>query len=94
MSKVDAAATALDAAKAAEVKRTDAAKAAHDAKLALEPVSVFISRATQKLYVRRDSEVRHVEVPITIRDPDKPIGTHVFTAVARTDIGLRWTARS
>jgi hypothetical protein len=25
-----------------------------------------------------------------IRDPDKPIGTHVFTAMARDDTGLRW----
>ena len=33
-----------------------------------------------------------IEVPVTIRNPDKPIGTHVFTAVARTDAGLRWTA--
>jgi hypothetical protein len=33
-----------------------------------------------------------IEVPVTIRDPDKPIGTHVFSAVARTDGGLRWTA--
>ena len=33
-----------------------------------------------------------IEVPITIRDPDKPIGTHIFTAVARADTGLRWTA--
>ena len=32
------------------------------------------------------------DVPITIRDPDRRIGTHVFTAVARTDAGLRWTA--
>jgi hypothetical protein len=32
-----------------------------------------------------------VEIPITIRDPDKPIGTHVFTAVARAEGGLRWT---
>jgi hypothetical protein len=24
--------------------------------------------------------------------PDKPIGTHVFTAVTRNDAGLRWTA--
>ena len=80
----------------------DTAKAARDAKLALEPVSVFISRTTQKLYVRRGTHTRSgrgerfdstIEVPITIRDPDKPIGTHVFTAVARTDgDGLRWTA--
>jgi len=26
-----------------------------------------------------------LEVPVTIRNPDKPIGTHVFTAVARND---------
>jgi hypothetical protein len=31
----------------------DTAKAAREAKLALEPVSVFISRETQRLYVRR-----------------------------------------
>src|SRR6266403_6420655 len=33
-----------------------------------------------------------LEVPITIRNPDKRIGTHVFTAVARNDAGLRWIA--
>ena len=33
-----------------------------------------------------------IEVPVTIRDPGKRIGTHVFTAVAGNDGGLRWTA--
>ena len=33
-----------------------------------------------------------IEVPVTIRNPEKPIGTHVFTAMARNDAGLRWTA--
>ena len=33
-----------------------------------------------------------IEVPVTIRNPDKPIGTHVFTAMARNDAGLRWSA--
>ena len=88
--KLDAAAAAKDALKAAEAKRTETAAAARDAKLALEPVSVFISRKTKKLYVRRGFAT--IEVPIAIRDPDKPIGTHIFTAVARTDSGLRWTA--
>jgi len=32
-----------------------------------------------------------VEVPVTIRNPDKSIGTHVFTAMAHNDAGLRWT---
>src|SRR6516162_3151864 len=101
-SKLDAAAAAKDAAEAAETKKDAAAKAATEAKLALEPVSVYISRATQKLYVRRNThkpwpdggEVfdATIEVPVTIRNPDKPIGTHVFTAMARSDAGLRWTA--
>ena len=33
-----------------------------------------------------------IEVPVTIRDPDRPIGTHVFTAMARDGAALRWTA--
>jgi hypothetical protein len=100
--KLDAAAAAKDAAKAAAARKADTAKAASEAKLALEPVSVYISRATQKLYVRRNThrawpdggEVfdATIEAPVTIRDPDRPIGTHIFTAVARSDAGLRWTA--
>ena len=89
--KLDSAAAAKDALKTAEAKRTETASAARDAKLALEPVSVFISRKTKKLYVRRGFQAT-IEVPIAIRDPDKPIGTHIFTAMARTDTGLRWTA--
>jgi L,D-transpeptidase catalytic domain len=100
-SKLDADAAAQDAAKAAEAKKVATAKAATDAKLAVEPVSIFISRATQKLYVRRNTHKRwpdggevfdaSIEVPVTIRNPDKPIGTHVFTAMARNGAGLRWT---
>src|SRR5262245_13061379 len=90
-SKLEAAAAAQDAAKAAETKRADAAKAAREAKLALEPVSVFISRTKQRLYVRRGFD-SILDVPVTIRDPDNAIGTHVFTAVERIDGGLRWTA--
>jgi len=100
-SKRDADVAAKDALKAAETKKAAAAKAASDAKLALEPVSIYISRATQKLYVRRNTHKRwpdggevfdsSIEVPVTIRDPDKPIGTHVFTAMARQGAALRWT---
>jgi L,D-transpeptidase catalytic domain len=101
-SKLDAAAAAKEAAKAAQARKADAAKAASEAKLALEPVSVYISRATQKLYVRRNTHKEWpdggevfdatIEVPVTIRDPEQPIGTHIFTAVARNGAGLRWTA--
>jgi hypothetical protein len=97
----NAVAAAEAIAKTTEAKRIEADKAANDAKLALEPVSVYISRATQKLYVRRDTHMRApdggemydttIELPVTIKDPDKPIGTHIFTVVARTDAALRWT---
>jgi len=99
--KQDAVADAQALFKTTEAKRIEAAKGAKDAKLALDPVSVFISRATQKLYVRRDTHNREpdggerfdtIEVPITIQNPGKPIGTHIFTAAARAESGLRWTA--
>jgi hypothetical protein len=91
------------AARADEVSaQFEAAKAAREAKLALVPVSVFISRATQKLYVRRNTREPLPDggemfdfatvVPVSIRNPNQPIGTHVITAVASTDGGLRWTA--
>jgi hypothetical protein len=102
-SKLDAADTAKEAARAAQTTKANTAKAALDARLALEPVSIYISRATRTLYVRRNThkpapdgggEVfdASIEVPVAIRDPGKPLGTHVFTAVARNDAGLRWTA--
>src|SRR5580693_2196878 len=53
--KQDAAAAAVAAAKDAEAKRVAAVNAATAAKLATEPVAIYISRATQKLYVRRDT---------------------------------------
>ena len=100
--KVAVAAGARDASQEADDKKALAAEAADEARLALEPVSVYISRATQKLYVRRNThkpsryggEVfdASVEVPVTIRDPERSIGTHVFTAVALENGVLRWTA--
>jgi lipoprotein-anchoring transpeptidase ErfK/SrfK len=99
--KQDAAAAAAAAAKATEAKRAETASAATAAKLAGGPVSIYISRATQKLYVRRATHKKwsdggelydfSQEFPVTIKDPDKPIGTHIFTAVARDGGGLRWT---
>jgi hypothetical protein len=32
-----------------------------------------------------------LDVPVTIHDADRPIGTHVFTAMAPAGAGLRWT---
>ncbi len=85
-SKLDAVAPAREAIAAADSARAAATKAARE----LEPISVFISRKTQRLYVRRGFEPI-LESPVTIVDADRPIGTHVFTAMTRTDTGLRWS---
>jgi len=44
-----------------------------------EPVSVFISRKTGRLYVRQGFEPLF-DVPVTIRDPEAPLGTHLYVA--------------
>jgi hypothetical protein len=80
--KINALAALRAAAVAAEEARAEAEEAAH-ALTRPEPVSVFISRKTQRLYVRRAFEPIF-DIPITIRDTDLPIGTHVFTALQRS----------
>jgi len=82
-------------AKAAEAKRVALLAEVHAAERKMSPVSVFISRATQKLYVRQAFEPIF-EAPITIRDPDKPIGTHIMTAVDYADGNgaMRWNVVS
>ncbi len=52
---------------------------AEQAKLDMSPVSVFVSRATRRVYVRKAFHPV-TEAPLVIRDADKPIGTFVFTA--------------
>jgi L,D-transpeptidase catalytic domain len=78
--KIDALAAARKAVVAAEAARAEATEAGHALARGPEPVSVFISRKTQRLYVRQAFEPMF-DIPVTIRDPDLPIGTHIFTAV-------------
>src|SRR6195256_366503 len=93
--KLDAVTSAREAAVVAETARVAAAEAARQVARELEPVSVLISRKTQRLYVRQAFEPIF-ESPVTIADPDRPIGTHVFTAIERTsgDAKLRWSVVS
>jgi hypothetical protein len=93
--KLDAVAPARQAVITAGADSLAAAEKARMVARDLEPVSVFISRKTQHLYVRQSFE-QIMDVPITIRDPDRPIGTHIFTAVDRTgDNGaVAWTVVS
>jgi hypothetical protein len=59
------------------------------------PVSVFVSRKDNKLYVRHAMEPLF-ETAVTIREPERPFGTHVFTAMETTNAGagMRWTVVS
>ena len=89
--RMDTATRADEEAKAAEAARDAAIEAAEDAGRKTSPVSVFISRKTQRLYVRQ-GYLPIFEGPVTIRDADKPIGTFVFTALGYRDTGtdVRW----
>src|SRR3982074_2241678 len=93
--KLDAVTSAREAAVVAETARVAAAEAARPVGRGGERVSVLISRKTQRLYVRQAFE-SILESPVTILDGDSPIGTHVFTAMERTnsDTNMRWSVVS
>jgi lipoprotein-anchoring transpeptidase ErfK/SrfK len=54
-------------------------------------VAVFVSRKEKKIFVRQGF-IPLFDMPITIEQPDQPLGTHVFTAMAFTNngAGVRW----
>ena len=91
--KIDAARAAREEIKAAEAARLAAEKEAMAA--VGRPVSVFISRKTQHLYVRQAFQPLF-DSPVTIEKPNTSIGTVIFTAMdwANDDADLRWTALS
>ena len=68
--------------------------AAKDPMLRPGPISVYISRKLGKLFVRKGfTEV--FESPVTIAQPDEPLGTHVFTALdGHPDGSMRWNVAS
>ena len=59
----------------------------------ISPVSIFISRKEARLYVRQAMQPLF-DLPLTLRDPHQPLGTHVFTAMDMKDGAMRWTAVS
>ncbi len=77
----------------ADIATVEAAAAAKQAARRLEPVSMFISRKTSRLYVRQ-ATVHLFDIPVAIRDPEKPLGTHLFVAARPGGDGasLRWVS--
>jgi multidrug efflux pump subunit AcrA (membrane-fusion protein) len=93
--KAEAAARAREEIKAAEEAKSAALEAAQEATRRMSPASIFISRKTQRLYVRQAFQPL-LETPVSIRDADQPIGTHIFTALDYTNQGadMRWSVVS
>lgn len=100
---VAASAEADKVAKAANEAVKAADKAIVDAKAALasanaiderkdNPVSIFISRKTGRLQAKLGMGDPVIDVPVTITNPNAPLGTHVFTALGYTagEKGIRW----
>jgi hypothetical protein len=59
------------------------------------PIAVFVSRKEGKVFVRKGFEPVF-SAPVTFDNPDQPLGTHVYTALALKDDNttLRWNVVS
>jgi L,D-transpeptidase catalytic domain len=76
----------------ARVGKITAERALELAKL---PISVLVSKADGKIAVRHGFRQIY-EAPASVRDPDRPLGTHVYTALGLKEDGttMRWQAVS
>jgi hypothetical protein len=77
-------------------KRADAAASVVRAgDRVLEPISVFVSRKTGRVYVRHAWKPIH-EAPVTFKNPEEPIGTHTYVAMEPIEEGraMRWMSVS
>ena len=83
--RAEAAIKAADADSAAKLAQSarDMANAAEsrarEARLRAWPLSIMVSRKTQRVYVRQGFEPV-LEMPVVIKEPEKPVGTHAFYA--------------
>ncbi len=82
-----------DAIHTAEAIAATQAEVEREAIRRLEPVSIFISGKTSHLYVRQ-ANVHLFDVPVTIKEPSRRLGTHLFIAVAPGEDGtsLKWVS--
>ena len=59
------------------------------------PISVFVSRKLSRLFVRQGF-TSLFDVPVEVKTPEEPLGTHVFTAMEpeNEDSAVRWNVVS
>jgi lipoprotein-anchoring transpeptidase ErfK/SrfK len=88
---------ALEAERKLMAVRASLAKAqatAKDAERRLSPISILVSKKDNKIYVRQ-ALAPIFEGPVSIRDRDAPLGTHVYIATSHADnSSLGWTVVS
>jgi lipoprotein-anchoring transpeptidase ErfK/SrfK len=87
-----------DADRRLDEARTTAAAAAtaqKEAERRVAPVSVLISKKDRRIYVRQALSPLF-DAPIEIRDPDAPLGSHLYIATAAKEDGssLKWSVVS
>jgi lipoprotein-anchoring transpeptidase ErfK/SrfK len=91
--KTPAAFAAVETWKRAAAAASEASDLVDQAERRQAQVSVFISRKEGRIFIRQNwKEVW--EAPVTFRDPDRPLGTHIYTAVSTEPDGsaVKWTA--
>ena len=69
----------------------DAAAIVRAGERSTEPISVFVSKKTGRVYVRQAWKPIH-EAPVIFKDPDAPLGTHLYVAMEAEEDGksMRW----
>lgn len=82
--KAATAAKVQDTVKALEAERVAAQGEHRLISRRLQPVSVLVSRQTGRIYVRQAMQPV-LDLPIAIADPERRIGTHIFTALEAKD---------
>jgi lipoprotein-anchoring transpeptidase ErfK/SrfK len=94
VAKTPAAFAAVQAWKAAVAAGDLAAETVKESDRRLEPVSILFSKKEGRVFIRQDWKEVY-EAPITFKDPDHPIGTHLFVAVDADANGkVKWSAIS
>jgi len=80
---------------AAPDKLPEASKPVEIAHASKAPIAILVSRKNQKIYVRQDFSPLF-EAPISIEHPERPLGTHVFTAMEYLEdhASFRWNVVS
>ncbi len=100
-------AKAMSSAKAAELaevhRRLEEARAAFEAAVTAEkearrralPLSMLVSKKDQRIYVRQGL-APIFDAPISVRDPARPLGSHLYIATAANESGtsLKWSVVS